>query len=150
MKKLLLPLFAIALLTISCDKTLDDPLLEPNPEIIDPRTLKTTSDSVGVMLRVPESTPANSQIRLVGSLQNPEWNVGDKTYLFLMQEPTLYRLAVPISAFGTKTEIEFKPVRGDSWDFEPLKADGSAINNLKLLKSDAGKINLVTIEKWKQ
>lgn len=150
MKKICLSLFVLAvasILFVSCEKGVDDLLVPANPDVIDPRVLVTSADSTGVMLKVPESTPENSQIRLVGELTG--WDVMNKKYLFKRINSTTYRVTVPIADFGANTERKFKPVRGDGWEFEPLKADGSAMSD-QTLKKEPGKLMSVTVEKWKQ
>jgi len=150
MKKIFLSLFAIAslaFLLVSCTRGNEDTLVNPNPEVIDPRVLVTSADSTGVLLKVPESTPENSAIRLVGELTG--WDPANKKYLFKMINKTTYRVTVPIADFGTNAERKYKPLRGDTWDFEPQKADGSAIAD-QVLKKDPGKLSSVTVEKWKQ
>ncbi|HUR11951.1 MAG TPA: hypothetical protein VM012_11305 [Flavitalea sp.] len=151
MKKIFLSLIAIAglsILFISCERGNSDALVPANPDVIDPRILVTSADSTGVFLKVPETTPENSPIHLVGELNG--WNVADTDpkYVFKMINKTTYRLTVPVALFGTNTERKFKPVRGNSWNFEPLKADGSAMAD-QTLKKDPGKLMTVTVEKWK-
>lgn len=137
MKKMFLPLLAIAITSISvlsCDKGNKDALLDPLPSIQHP-------DSTLLIVNVPAGT--DGTVKMVGNMiadycdagtatSNCGWQPGSNVATVVLDKvsDTRYEKRVAISTF-TKDEFEFKFVNGDSWDKEELKEDGSGVDNRK-------------------
>jgi hypothetical protein len=137
MKKMFLPLMAIAISTItilSCEKGNDDALLEPLASIQHP-------DSTLLVVNVPAGTTGT--VKMVGNMikdycddgtptGNCGWQPGSNVATVILDKvsDTRYEKRLAVSTFG-KDEFEFKFVNGDSWDHEELKEDGSGVDNRK-------------------
>lgn len=156
MKKMFLPLLAIAITSVSilsCDKGNEDALLDPLPSIQHP-------DSTLIIVNVPAGTTGT--VKMVGNMiadycdngtatSNCGWQPGSNvaTVVFDKISDSRYEKRVPVSLF-TKDDFEFKFVNGDSWDKEELKDDGSGVDNRKGSKGAfKGKAVDFTVVKFK-
>jgi hypothetical protein len=156
MKKMFLPLMAIAISSItffSCEKGIEDPLVDPLASIQHP-------DSTLMVVTVPAGTTGT--VKMVGNMiadycddgtatGNCGWQPGSDvaTVIFDQVSDTRYEKKVAVSLF-TKDDFEFKFVNGNSWDNEELKEDGTGVDNRKASKGSLkGKAVDFTVVKFK-
>lgn len=75
-----------------------------------------------ILKSVPDNTPANDPVYLVGNFNN--WNPGDKKYRFKKNSEGLFQLSIPRERYG----LSFKITRG-SWESEFADACGNKLPN---------------------
>lgn len=128
------------LLVASCTKE-EKALLGPDPS------------QVTITVNVPSSTTQADTVKLVGSFKSDSWTPAKSPVILKYKSPGVYETKIPVGtlavAEAAKNMLEFKFVRGNSWNSVERNAACADVDNRKIdVSTVGGTVQTFTVGNW--